>query len=365
MWSGALTSERAYWVAWRQSPGVGPVTIRRLREHFGSLQAAWEAAETEFSAVEGWSVRRGLDSRRYRERTDPGLLLEALEDHWPSFWTPADGDYPPLLREIPDPPPLLFYRGPLRQLSPAVAVVGTRHPSDYGKRWASQIAETLAAAGFLVISGLAAGIDGIAHGAALRTGKTAAVLATSLTRVYPPEHAGMAAEIARGGLLLSEYAPEEEILTLNFPRRNRIVVGMSLATIVIEAPERSGALISAYLACDYNRELFALPGAIDTPQAQGCLKLISQGARVILGLEALLADLGAQLVRATVPSALPPVLDGDEKRIWDQIQGDGRSFDELALGTGLATDRLASALLTLELRGLLVQQAGSRYGRAL
>lgn len=359
-----MGTERAYWVAWQQMPGVGNATIRRLLDHCGTLQAAWEADAG--ALVEAGCQERKLEAIvAFRRRIEPAALLARLEKRWPTFWTPADSDYPPLLREIPDPPAVLFYRGHRpAPLPPAVAVVGTRRPSAYGLHWAEAIAGALARAGFLVVSGLAMGIDGAAHRAALAGGETMAVLGTGLERIYPYEHTELAERIARRGLLLCEQPPDAECPSGCFARRNRIIAGLSLATIVIEAPERSGALITANLACDYNRELFVLPGPLDSLQSQGALKLIAQGARVICSLEQLLVDLGSHLIRTTPPAPATPLLDEAERRIWECLETASLSFDELAERTGLAGGELASLLLGLELRGLLVQKAGSRYSRA-
>ncbi len=357
--------ERAYWAAWHCLPGVGSVTIKRLSEHFGSLEAAWWADEAILSTADGWTERKGLVALSQRHSLDPQRLLSRLEERWPAFVTPADSAYPPLLREIPDPPPLLFFEGPLRSWPPAVAIVGTRQPTAYGLRYAGRIAEALARAGFVVVSGLALGIDGTAHRGALRHGLTAAVLGSSLDQIYPCEHRGLASEVAQGGLLLSEHPPGTETQPHFFPRRNRIVVGMSLATILIEAPIKSGALISARLACEYNREVFVLPGSLDTLQAAGGLKLLAQGANPILSVEGLLDDLSRHLVRSVLPP-LPlqlPTLNLVEQQIWDSLGPDCLSFDALSERTQLSIGDLAGGLLSLEMQGLIAQQAGSCYCR--
>lgn len=365
-----MNDERAYWVAWNQLSGIGNIVIKRLFEHFSSLQAAWSASAEALSAIEGWSGSKMSELARQREQLDPYQLLKERECIWPPFWTPADPDYPPLLREIPDPPPVLFYRGVVRPWPATVAVVGTRRPSYYGLRWTGRIAGALARAGFMVISGLALGVDGAAHGAALDAGgPTTAVLGCGIDQVYPLEHQALAEQIAETGLILSEYPPGTAPLAAYFPRRNRIVAGMSLATIVIEAQTRSGALISANLACDYNREVYALPGSLDNPQAMGTLRLIQQGARAILSPEELLVELSSHLLR-TVPPLAPaphalPDLEDSEQQIWILLAQGVCSFDELLMQTGLPTGELASHLLMLELKGLIKQQAGSLYARGV
>lgn len=357
-------SERAYWVAWHRLEGVGPAGIKRLWEHFGALETAWHAREDQLAQAQFWSEQKAR--RLGKRQADPLEMLARWEAQVPPFWTPADPDYPPLLREIPDPPPILFWQGALRAWPPAVAVVGTRQPSAHGSRWAWLIGKALAEAGFLVVSGLAMGIDGLAHRAALDTdGLTAAVLGGSLQEIYPSSHRPLAEQIAETGILLSEYLPGTPVEATNFPRRNRIVAGICQATIVVEAPERSGALITAQLACDYNRDVYVLPASLDTPEAHGGLKLISQGARPILGIEDLLVELlGDELVRTVRPPGVAIQFDGEEQGIWDCLEAGSLSFDELLPRTGLETGTLAGNLLSLEIKGLIIQEAGFRYARA-
>jgi DNA processing protein len=360
-----VNNERAYWVAWRQLQGVGPIGIKALQEHFGSLELAWRATPQQLQHASKWGELKAQAVAPQRHRCDPFEVLERLEKAFPPFWTPADPDYPPLLREIPDLPTMLFYRGkPLSHWPPTVAIVGTRKPTEYGRRWTKRIAQALSRAGCLIVSGLALGIDGEAHQATLDAGGfTTAVLGSSLEEISPPTHHALAERIARVAPLLSEYPPGTETIPAHFPRRNRIVVGMSLATILIEAPERSGALISAHLACEYNRDLYVLPGSLGIDQSVGALKLIQQGARPILSIEGLLTDLGLAVVPAGQNLEIPIGLPDEEAALLNLLGGGSQSFDELVAKTGLATGELASQLLMMELKGLIAQEAGLRYAR--
>lgn len=360
-----MNNERAYWVAWRQLQGVGSIGIKALQEHFGSLETAWKASPQELQAVSKWGELKVQNVAPQRNRSDPFKVLEHLEKTFPPFWTPADPGYPPLLREIPDLPTMLFYRGkPLSHWPATVAIVGTRKPTEYGRTWTKKIARALARSGCLIVSGLALGIDGEAHQATLNAGGlTTAVLGSSLEAISPQAHSALAERIARVAPLLSEYPPGTETIPTNFPCRNRIVVGMSMATILIEAPERSGALISAHLACEYNRDLYVLPGNLGVDQSVGALKLIQQGARPILSVEGLLHDLGLAVLPVGQNLEIPIGLLEEEAALLNLLGMGSQSFDELVTKTGLAMGELASQLLMMELKGLIAQEVGLRYAR--
>ncbi|MEN9244860.1 MAG: DNA-processing protein DprA [Gloeomargarita sp. DG02_5_bins_242] len=358
--------EAAYWLAWTQIPGVGAVLLQRLWQQFGSLEQAWSAPGSELLAVPGL----GMHLVTTILSTRPTLDLQALYDAWvgknPYFWTPADRDYPRLLREIPDPPPILYYAGQPRpdELTaqvPMMAVVGTREPSAYGRKWTEKLVQGLVSQGWAVVSGLAAGIDAVAHRACLQAGgRTWAVLGTGVDRVYPPGHRLLHQEIATQGVLLSEYAAGTEPDRVHFPRRNRIIAGLCRAVLITEAPLRSGALITAEWACQYNRDVYVLPGSLDNPTSLGCLNLIHQGAQVILGVEHFLELVGATppLTQTTL-SEIPPELEP----IFALVTTEPITFDAIVAASGQATDTVANALLELELSGHITQLPGLRYQR--
>jgi DNA processing protein len=300
----------------------------------------------------------------------------------PNFWTPADADYPQLLLEIPDPPAVLYYKGRIDLLEnqgvfPTVAIVGTRHPSDYGKRWARKLSKTLAQAGYTIVSGLAKGIDTEAHQSCIAFGRTIAVLGTGVDVVYPWSNRELAQRITQNGLLLSEYPAGTQPEKVNFPRRNRIIAGLSRATLVIEAPIRSGSLITARLANEYGRDVYALPGNIENPCVRGCLELLNQGAQLILGADELLTNLGTlpmlrsnlsfsyplkQLSLLPEPSPQPTLsLDPQLQTVLHVVPLEPANLDRIVQQAGLPTGVVLSALSQLELMGLVSQQPGMRY----
>jgi DNA processing protein len=377
-----LAQERAFWLAWSQMPGIGSVLMRRLYQHFGSLAAAWDAPATDLAMVSGVGVQTAEAIVQKRCKLDPAELLrqhQAADSH---FWTLADPDYPHLLLEIADPPPILYFRGCVdlsenHGLLPAVAIVGTRQPSEYGRRWAWKLSTTLARAGFTIVSGLAAGVDAEAHAACLAAGgRTIAVLGTGVDVIYPWTNRQLAGQIRQQGLLLSEHPAGTPPDRPNFPRRNRIIAGLCRATLIIEAPERSGSLITARLANDYGREVYVLPGSLDNPCAKGCLNLLNQGAHVILGEEELLTGLGLlpqwhqpmELPPLTPPTQLllpdaPPVLNPELQQVLQAISWEPVNLDGIVQEAGLTTGMVLSALSQLELMGLISQLPGMRYQR--
>lgn len=371
--------ERALWLAWSRVPGVGAVLLKRIYLHFGSLAAAWKAGAAALAGVEGVGIPTAEALVRERSRLNPQEILYQHEQDNPYFWTPADPLYPRLLFEIADPPPVLYYRGTVEPqenqgLVSTVAIVGTRDPSDYGRRWTRKISAALAREGFTVVSGLAQGIDTEAHHTCLRTGgRTIAVLGTGVDMVYPWSNRGLAKEIADQGLLVSEYPAGTQPDRVNFPRRNRIIAGLSRAILVLEAPHKSGALITARLANDYSRDVYALPGSLDNPRSKGCLELLNHGAQVILGEGHLLELLGAMprlhLIYSSRPEQIPlfgsaPVnLEPELEQVLQAVTPEPVPFDAIVQQVGLATGAVLSALSQLEILGLVAQLPGMRYQR--
>ncbi|WP_242043353.1 DNA-processing protein DprA [Leptolyngbya sp. FACHB-671] len=370
--------ERAFWLAWSRIEGVGPTLLMRLHHHFDSLAEAWEASPKQLEQVEGFGPHTATVVASRRSRFHPDEILQEHEKVNPYFWTPADADYPRLLLEIPDPPPVLYYRGNVvpeenQGKVPAIAIVGTRDPSDYGRRWTRKLSDSLAQAGFIVVSGLADGVDTEAHQSCLNAGgRTIAVLGTGVDVVYPWSNRNLAKRIPEQGLLVSEYPAGTQPDRANFPRRNRIIAGLSRAILVLEAPHRSGALITARLATDYNRDVYALPGSLDNPRSKGCLELLNTGAHVILGESHLLEMLGAMPRLQVMPS--PPSqlslldeqltdLEPEIKQVLEAVPSEPTSFDVIAQESGLPTGSVLSALVQLELMGFVSQLPGMRYQR--
>lgn len=369
-------TERAYWLAWSTISGVGPVILKRIYQQFGSLAAAWAASPADLLAVDGIGLQGADAIAQLRSRIDPDAVLAQHERRYPCFWTPADPDYPKLLFEITDPPPVLYYRGQVnpeenRGITPTVGIVGTRNPSDYGRRWTRKLSMSLARSGFAIASGLASGIDTEAHKSCLeKNGRTIAVLGTGVDVVYPRSNQFLHKRLVEQGLVVSEYPDGTPPDRAHFPRRNRIIAGLSRAIIVTEAGDKSGALITARLANDYCRDVYALPGSLDNPQSHGCLKLIDQGAHLILDNDHLLESLGAmphlRLVEDLSPddSAPLPTLSPQLKQVFDAIPFDPMPLDLIVQQISLSTAQILSALTQLELMGLVAQLPGNQYRRS-
>lgn len=367
--------ERAFWLAWSQITGIGPILLKRLELHFGTLKAAWEAEASALAEVEGIGLQLLEAISKGRAKIQPQTLLQQHEANNPHFWTPAESDYPRLLLEIPNPPPLLYYRGqvlpPENQGSiPGIAIVGTRDPSDYGRRWTRKLSKALAQNNFTVISGLADGIDTEAHQSCLEAGgRTVAVLGTGVDVVYPWRNRNLYQQVIEHGLALSEYPAGTQPDRPHFPQRNRIVAGLSRAVIVTEAPTKSGALITAHIANEYGRDVYVLPGSLDNPRSLGCLGLLNKGAQVILSEDHLLELLGSlpKLDRVQQTSLFDlnsiPDLEPQLQQVLQAIASDLMPLDLIIQQTGLPTSAVSSALLQLELMGLVTQQPGMRYQR--
>jgi len=371
-----LSDDRAFWLAWSKVSGVGAILQKRIHTEFGSLSAAWSATPEALAAVDGIGQQSAIAICTHRDQMNVDRLLQDYEQN---FLTPADPDYPQLLAEIPDPPPVLYYRGQfnlIRELDrqSAVAIVGTREPSDYGRRWTRKLSRILAHNGFMVMSGLAAGIDAEAHRSCLEAGgQTIAVLGTGVDVVYPYKNRRLYDQLLETGLALSEYPAGTQPDRAHFPRRNRIVAGLCRAVLVIEAPLRSGALITANLANEYGRNVYALPGSLDNPGSAGCLALISKGAQIILGESELIEMIGAipELDQAREPETMQlPLLDLAPElshilqvieTIAQQSNHPSAPFDLIVQTAGMPTATVSSSLLQLELLGLVTQAPGMRY----
>ncbi len=274
-------------------PGVGPRTRRALLERFGTCAVTLAASAEQLLQVPGIGPRL-CDRIRRAGEIDVDREIELCHRHQIDIIPEADRRYPGLLREIPDPPGVLFRRGdslPGDQL--ALAIVGTRHATRYGLRQAERLAGGLARAGMTIVSGLARGIDAAAHRGSLDAGgRTIAVLGSGVLRVYPPEHAELADAVGRQGAVFSELPPLQQPMSGTFPQRNRLITGLSLGVLVVEAAERSGALISATHAAEQGREVFAVPGPADSRTSRGCHRLIRDGAKLVENVEDVLEELG-------------------------------------------------------------------------
>lgn len=376
-------------MAWSQIPGIGPISLQKLQQHFGNLQQAWEASPEELKQVAGLKQKAIAEFVKKRSQIHPQELLQQHQKNNPHFWTPADPEYPRLLLEIPDPPPVLYYRGQPnleenQGLKPMVAMVGTREPSEYGKRWTYRLSKFLTQNGFTIVSGMAKGIDTQAHqGCLAANGRTYAVFGCGIDFIYPWENRQLYWEILQQGLVISEHPAQTKPHRLHFPKRNRIVAGLCRAVMVMEAPPQSGALITARQAGEFGRDLYVLPGRIDDRNAQGCLRLIKNGADVIENEDDLLEMLsgipGLQVPQqpsfpspeaTTTPSpavaanAKPtPNLTPELQSVFDAISTEATSFDLIVQKAKRSPAEVSSALLQLEMLGLISQLPGMRYQR--
>ncbi len=340
-------ADRKYWVAFSHIPAVGRVRMSLLEQAFGTLERAWAATRTEL-------VRAGLDQRTVesivnrRGHLDPDEELRQVEQHNVRALTWHDEEYPPLLKEIYDLPPVLYLRGTLLpEDQRSVAVVGTRKATAYGREAAAVLSGDLARHGVTVISGLARGIDSVAHRTALEQGgRTIAVLGSGLDVIYPPEHASLAEQICGHGALVSEHPLGTRPKAENFPRRNRIMSGMALGTLVIEAGEHSGAQWTVHHALEQNREVFAVPGSIFSPGSTGTNHLIQEGAKLVLGVMDILEELNLSSVGQQLPLDLPkpPAEDSVEALLLQQLSREPLHIDEVGRRSGLPTAMVSGTL---------------------
>ncbi len=352
--------------------GVGPLLRKALLEHFGSSGAVLAAGKDELQRVDGIGPKIAARIVAARDEIDAEAELRLAAEHGLAVLTEADADYPRPLRQIHDPPGVLFRRGQAQpQDELAVAIVGTRHATRYGLAQAERLAASLARTGFTVVSGLARGIDAAAHRGALSAGgRTIAVLASELLEIYPPEHEKLAEEVAASGYILSEAPPRMVPLSGAFPQRNRIISGLSVGTIVVEAPDRSGALITARHAYEQGREVFAVPGPVDSRVSRGCHALIRDGAKLVETIDDVLAELGplAENIERddgtliTRPAEL--TLNEIEQQVLAAIDGSPTSIDAIAASCGLAIHRVLSTISVLEMRHLIRRTSGTQVIRA-
>lgn len=354
------------------------MVLKRLLQRFGTLSTAWSADAAALGKVTGIGAHTLKAIQTHRHAGPPTDLLAQHLQNNPHFWCMADQAYPRMLTEIADSPPLLYYRGQV-QLSenqgstPMVGIVGTRDPSEYAKRWTRKIAYALAMRGITIVSGMAEGIDTQAHVGCLEGGgRTIAVLGTGVDMIYPPRNQGLYQKILEQGLLLSEYPAGTQPNRAHFPRRNRIVAGLGRALLVMEAPTKSGALITAYQANEYGRDVYVLPGSLDNPRAMGCLGLVQRGAQLILGIGQLLDQLGAIPPLVAEPPAVSlevqPALPSKQAEILKVVRQlcqqsvDGSvPFDLIVQSIELSAGEVSGEILQLELQGLVTQQPGMRY----
>jgi DNA processing protein len=362
--------EEFYWIGLKAVAGIGNVTFRRLLERFESPQETLSAAPSELASVKGvtpsvidaigsgaWQGFAEDECRRFRS-SGARLIL----------YTSAD--YPKSLFEIPDPPPFLYVRGELRSREPAIAVVGSRRCSSYGALTTGRLAEGLAQHGVAVISGMARGVDTAAHkGALAADGRTVGVLGCGIDKVYPPENRKLFEEVAEKGALVSEFPMGSLPLAENFPRRNRIISGLSRGVLVVEAAENSGSLITAQYALEHGRDVFAVPGNITFASCKGSNRLIKQGAKLVDCVEDILEELpGYETSAGGPPAGSGPrtfALTPKEAAIYELLARLPLHIDDIISQTELTAGEVSSMLLHLELKGAVTPLPGMHYAASV
>jgi DNA processing protein len=351
--------------------GVGPLAMQRLLAHFSSPAAVLAASPDELQCVPGIGTTLAKRITKAHDEINVDEQLRIAAEHNIDILTPADPRYPKLLSELPDPPAVLFARGEMKSIDGlAVAIVGTRHASRYGLKQAELLAASLARAGFTVVSGMARGIDTAAHRGVLTAGgRTIAVLASGVLAPYPPENAKLAEQIAEQGSVVSEAPPTMPPISGMFPQRNRIISGLTLGTIVVEASDRSGALITARHAGEQNRQVFAVPGQIDSRLSVGPHRLIRDGAKLVTCIDDVLEELGPLATEArrddgtTVRAPVEVSLNEIETQVLQAIEPRGSLIDEVTDAAGIPVQRVLATVSVLEMRGLVRKVSGNRIVR--
>jgi DNA processing protein len=354
--------DRKYWVGFNLIKGIGAVRMQGLVAYFGELESAWRADSVSLAGA-GLGAKVIERVIQARENVNLDQVWEKIESQGIKILTWQDEAYPARLKEIDQPPPVLYIRGEyLPDDLFAVAIVGTRRVTPYGRQITEEISSFLAANGITVISGLARGVDAIAHQAALRAGgRTLGILGSGVDKIYPPEHRALAEQMMERGGIISDYAPGTPPDASNFPPRNRIIAGLSLAVLVVEAGETSGALITAEFAAEQGREVFAVPGSILAPQSKGTNKLIQRGALPLLSASDLMQAL--DLTRVGEQKSARKILPADdtEARLLNVLGSEPLHVDEIRSQAELPIEKVSAALVLMELKGMVRQVGGMNY----
>jgi DNA processing protein len=354
--------EKKYWVGFNLIKGIGAVRMQGLASYFGDMESAWGAdpASLAEAGLGAKLIERVLTARK---NVNLDSVWEKIESQGIKILTWQDEAYPTRLKEIDQPPPVMYIRGEyLPDDLFAVAIVGTRKVTPYGRQVTEELSSFLAANGITVISGLARGVDAIAHQTALKHGgRTIAVLGTGVDKIYPPEHKNLAEQMMERGALISDYVPGTPPEASNFPPRNRIISGLSLAVVVVEAGETSGALITAEFAAVQGREIFAVPGSIFAPQSKGTNKLIQNGALPLLSVNDLMQALDINRIgeHKTARKIIPT--DETEARLLSVLSAEPMHVDEIRNQTELPIAKVSATLALMELKGMVRQLGGMNY----
>ncbi|HXX80273.1 MAG TPA: DNA-processing protein DprA [Thermodesulfovibrionales bacterium] len=362
------------WIALSMVPEIGNVTFKKLLSMYNTPDEVFKAPLKELSCAEGVGEKRAHHIKNFSRWKDVEKQLELLVQHNARLVTYHSQEYPPMLRQIEDAPVNLYIRGAIKNEDRfAIALVGSRKATPYGKAMAERLSSTLAESGFTIVSGMARGIDTIAHTGSLSSGgRTIAVLGSGLDKFYPPENRGLMERITSSGYVVSEFSfgtlPNRE----NFPRRNRVISGLSFGVIVVEAASDSGALITASSALEQNREVFAVPGNVTSPNSSGTNELIKKGAKLIQNADDVIEELAPMLkgfvradkikrIQGTELPRTPVWLTDEDRKVCDMLTGEPTHIDVLSRGLSLSPAQTLSLLLNLELKGIVKQAEGKRF----
>ena len=354
--------DRRYWVGFTLVKGIGAVRLQALLDYFGNAEGAWSASPFDLVAA-GLSPKLAERVIQVRNSVNLDEVLAHAEKNHIRILTWDDAEYPAHLKEIDQPPPVLYLRGDVTAEDGwSVAIVGTRAVTSYGRQVTEELATVLAHNGVTVVSGLARGVDAVAHSAAIKAGgRTLAVLGSGVDKIYPPEHRQLAEKIISQGAVISDYAPGTPPESANFPPRNRIISGLSMAIVVVEAGDTSGALITAEFAVEQGRDVFAVPGQVYAPQSKGTNRLIANGAKALLQptdvLEAL--DLTRNVERREIRRAVPS--DATEAALIDLLGAEPKHVDDIRAQLELPIEKISAALTMMELKGMVRQVGGMNY----
>ena len=364
-----MRDEYAPWLALGRVKGLGCAGFKKLAARFADPTQVFSASSSELEQVEGLH-RDVIDALlNFSDWVDVDNEIRRAREAGIDLVPFTSPNYPVRLRTIADPPPLLYVKGTLRGADDkAVAIVGSRSASEYGRRVARNLARGLADLGFTVVSGMARGIDGTAHHAVLQAGgRTIAVLGSGVERAYPPEHSDLYRRISENGALISEFAIGTRPMAFNFPARNRLISGLSLGVVVVEATEKSGSLITAAMAVEQGREVFAVPGEAGASRSRGAHQLIRQGAKLVETVDDIVEEIAPQLLHrsgsvvAAAPRMLPQSAGEAMRRVFSLLQEDTLQVDQVIERSGLPAARVLEILLDLELQGLIRQSPGKIY----
>lgn len=357
-----MNEQRNYWIALSMVQGIGPAWFKTLLETFGDAASAWQASPQQLRST-GLNPDLAEKIVELRQSLDFSVLQANLDKHGVQALTQPDEGYPRRLKDIPHSPPVIYVRG---EIAPedewAVAVVGTRKMSPYGRQVAEELGAFLAQQGITLVSGLARGVDATAQRAALAAGgRSIGVLAHGLDRIYPPDNRALGEKMVGQGALVSDYPLGVHPDSANFPPRNRIIAGLSIAVVVVEAGHRSGALITADFAAEQGREVFAAPGNMYSPQSKGTNRLIRDGAHPLLDFEQLLQALDLEYMTQHKSARVSLPADATEAKLFEVLGREPLHVDEIRAKADLPIEQVSSTLAVMELKGMVRQVGGMNY----